>query len=163
MYAPACVWLRGRCASGCAARGRQGEPSHATHVHLRLQYMHSSSQTAKCYNGVVFQSLHVRAYRNTFKAQSTECRESGSYDTIVYSKKSRFDSNKRKVKRCGQESQLLIFIIISLLPEDLRFHRSLVRHKNNQLRRVAHKSQQLRSFKAPERCDHQALPRSANL
>ena len=33
MYAPACVRLRGRCASGCAARGRRGEPSHATHVH----------------------------------------------------------------------------------------------------------------------------------
>ena len=33
MYAPACVWLRGRCAFGCATRRRQGEPSHATHVH----------------------------------------------------------------------------------------------------------------------------------
>ena len=33
MYAPACVRLRVRCTSGCAARGRQGEPSHATHVH----------------------------------------------------------------------------------------------------------------------------------
>ncbi|CAM9346276.1 unnamed protein product [Ascophyllum nodosum] len=25
MYAPTCVQLRGRCASGCAARGRQGD------------------------------------------------------------------------------------------------------------------------------------------
>ena len=33
MYAPACVRLRVRCASSCAARGRQGKPSHATHVH----------------------------------------------------------------------------------------------------------------------------------
>ena len=33
MYAPACVRLRDRCASGCAARERQGEPSHAPHVH----------------------------------------------------------------------------------------------------------------------------------
>ena len=33
MYAPACARLRGRFASGCAARGRQGEPFHATHVH----------------------------------------------------------------------------------------------------------------------------------
>ena len=33
MYAPACVRLRVRCASGCAAKGRQGEPSHATHAH----------------------------------------------------------------------------------------------------------------------------------
>ena len=33
VHAPACVRLRGRCASGCAARGREGKPSHATHVH----------------------------------------------------------------------------------------------------------------------------------
>ena len=33
MYAPACVRLRCRCAFGCAARRRQGKPSHAAHVH----------------------------------------------------------------------------------------------------------------------------------
>ena len=33
VHAPAYVRLRGRCASGCAAREREDEPSHATHVH----------------------------------------------------------------------------------------------------------------------------------